>query len=364
MVTSTSRPWIHATLRVGDLHRRLMGIYFAVIGPRAAYALMAALGRALYRLLTPFRLRSEAQCGAALGAEFSPPEVARVSERAFVHRIWNLADLLLAPRLLHPNTYESFGGRIPEPHLTEILAAQRRGQPAILVSAYFGSYDLLPVFLGYNGVRAAAVYLPHGNPAYDELRRRVRARSGCELMPVEEALQRLPQVLEAGGTVAIVADHHDERRGLPATLLGLPTRVSRSVGLLAWRYDADVVVAGIRRIGERFAFRIEVMDVIKHDAWRPAADVNRAGAPATDRSHAADADSVIQYVTDRYLRATEALVHLDPAQYLWGYARWGEELARRLTEELSANGPNDRWHASTGIAGHSPAESSPRPAQG
>lgn len=329
---ATAKSWIRATLWLGDLHRRLLGVYFAVIGPRAAYCVTGAIGRALYRLLTPFRVRSEAQCRAALGAQsqtpagggLQPDEVARVAERAFVHRIWNLTDLLLAPRLLHPNTYERYSGRIPEPHLAEMLDAQRRGQPAILVSAYYGSYDLLPVFLGYNGVRAAAVYMPHGNAAFDDLRRRVRARSGCEMVPVDRALQRLPQVLEAGGNVAIVADHHDERRGLPATFLGLPTRVSRSVGLLAWRYNADVVVAGNRRVGERFAFAIEVMDVIKHAAWRGEADVDR----------------VIEYISDRYLRAIEALVRRDPAQYLWGYARWGEEFARQLTAEFSATGPH------------------------
>ena len=165
------------------------------------------------------------------------------------------------------------------------------------MSGYFGSFDLLPVFLGYNGVRAAAVYMPHPNTAYDDLRRRVRARSGCELVPVEGAIRRFPEVLESGGTVAIIADHHDERRGLPATFLGLPTRVSRSVGLLAWRYDADVVVAGNRRVGDEFAFAIEVEDVIKHEAWRGQGD----------------ADRVIRYITDRYLGALEALVRREPA---------------------------------------------------
>ena len=313
--------WIRATLWLSNLHRRMLGVYFAVIGPQAAYALTGALGRTLYRLITPFRLRSEAQCSAALGRQFTPDEIARISERAFVHRIWNLTDLLLAPRLLHPKTYQRYGGRIPEPQLTELLDAQSRGQPAILVSAYFGSFDLLPVFLGYSGVRAAAVYMPHPNTGYDDLRRCVRARSGCELVPVEGAIRRFPEILESGGTVAIIADHHDERRGLPATFLGLPTRVSRSVGLLAWRYDADVVVAGNRRVGDEFAFAIDVVDVIKHEAWRGQGD----------------ADRVIRYITDRYLGALEALVRREPAQYLWGYARWGEQLARQLTAQFSTS---------------------------
>jgi hypothetical protein len=37
-------------------------------------------------------------------------------------------------------------------------------------------------------------------------------------------------------------------------------------------------------------------------------------------------------------------VRRDPTQYLWGYARWGAELAARLTAEVStpAGGIGDR----------------------
>jgi KDO2-lipid IV(A) lauroyltransferase len=195
-------------------------------------------------------------------------------------------------------------------------AARQRGQSVILLSAYYGPFDLLPVFLGYNGIPAAVVYLPHANAAYDAYRRRIRACSGCELVPVERAVQRLPQILAGGGAIALVADHQAERRGLPIQFLGLPTTAQRTVGLLAWRYDADVVVAGIRRLGEAFRFEIEVADVIKRPAWADRADP-------------------IAYVTERYVGALERLILRDPTQYLWGYARWGEELAQQLTAELS-----------------------------
>ncbi|HEY3241839.1 MAG TPA: lysophospholipid acyltransferase family protein [Phycisphaerae bacterium] len=303
---------MRATLSLGNFHRRMLAVYFAIMGPRAAYRVTEVLGRLLYRLLTPFRQRSEAQCRAALGDQLRPADVPRIAEQSFVHRLWNLTDLLLAERLLHPRTYQRFGGTFPEPGRSELLAAQERGQAALLVSAYYGPFDLLPIFLGYNGVRAAVVYLPHANAAFDAHRRRVRARGGCELVSVDQAPARFPQILAAGGTVALVADHHEARRGSPVTFLGLPTQISPSVGLLAWRYDADVVVAGIRRVNSAFHFAIEVSDVIKHGEW-------------------ADQSDPVAYITARYLRALELLVRRDPTQYLWGYARWGEELAQKLT---------------------------------
>ena len=307
---ASAGPWVRAILWLGNFHRRLLAVYFAVAGPQAAYVITALLARRLYRLLTPFRLRSEVQCRAALGSRIAADDVPRVAEQAFVHRVWNLTDLLLAERLLHPGTYRRYGGNVPEPHLAEMLDAQRRGQPVILVSAYYGPFDLLPVFLGFNGIRTAVVYAPHANPAFDEQRRRIRARSGCELIPVSQALARVPQILADGGSVALIADHHAEGRGLPATYLGLPTKVPRTVGLLAWRYAADVVVAGIRRRGV-FRFEIDVTDVFKRTAWADVADP-------------------IAYITERYVRGLERLILGDPAQYLWGYARWGDKLAQQL----------------------------------
>jgi lauroyl/myristoyl acyltransferase len=308
------RYWVRAVLAVGNLHRRMLGFYFVLLGPRGAYTVTAMLAQWLYRLLTAFRVQSEAQCRAVLGTRLRAEDIPRVAEQAFVHRVWNLTDLFLAERLLHPGTYARYGGCVPEPHLSDMLDAQRRGQAALLVSAYYGPFDLLPLFLGYNGIRSAVLYMPHANAAFDAYRRRVRARSGCELVPVERALERLPAVLQAGGSVALVADHPAEKRGLPVTFLGLPATITRTVGLLAWRYDADVVVAGIRRLHNSFRFEIEVNDVIKRAAW--------AGQP-----------DPIAYITDRYLRGLERLILRDPTQYLWGYPRWGMQFTRELAHD-------------------------------
>ncbi len=289
----------------------MLTVYFAVIGPRAAYAFMDLMARCLYRLLGPLRVVSEAQCRASLDHRRSHADVCRIAELSFVNRVRNLADLFLAERLLHPNTYHRYGGRIPEPHLGDLLDAQRRGRPRILVTAYYGPFDLLPIFLGFNGIRAGVVYQPHEDHRFDAHRRRVRGRGGSELIMVDRAADRVSEILEAGGTVAIVADHHAEQRGLPVTFLGLPTMAMRSVGLLAWRYDADVAVAGIRRVNDAFCFEIIVADILKHRDWQ-------------------DEDDAVAYITRRYLRALETIILEDPTQYLWGYARWGRDFAQRL----------------------------------
>ncbi len=301
---------------LGNLHRRVLAVFFAAIGPRLAYRITGCGSLLLYRLLDPIRIRSEAQCRAALHARVPPEEVPRIAAQAFVNRARNLTDLMLASRLLRAGTWERYGGRIPEPFLGDLLEAQRRRQPTILLTAYYGSFDLLPIFLGYNGIRATVVYLPHSNRGYDAYRRKIRGQSGCEMAPVASAAARLGQVLGEGGMVALVADHHVPDRGMPVTFLGLPTKALRSVGLLAWRYEADVVVAAIRRWNDTFRFGIIVSDVVNHE-------------------EVAGHDDPVAFVTQRYLHAFERLILEDPTQYLWAYARWGEEHAR----QASAAGP-------------------------
>jgi len=306
---------IRTVLWLGNHYRRLLAVFLALVGPRVSYRLTELGARLLYRLLSPLRTRCEAQCSVVLGGMARNVDIPRIAERSFINRVWNLTDLMLASRWLRADTYRRYGGRVPDPFLGQLEAAQRRSQPVILLSAYYGSFDLLPVFLGYNGIRASVVYLPHGNAGFDEYRRRVRGQSGCEMVPIDNAAARLSEVLGRGGTVALIADHHSLSRGMPVTFLGQPTKASRTVGLLAWRYSADVVVAGIRRRGEGFRFHIVISDVVRHGEW-------------------AGHDDAVGFVTKRYLGALESLILDDPTQYLWGYARWGEAFARIAAANL------------------------------
>lgn len=310
---SASRPpaWARPLVAASNLYRRFLAVALGLMGPSAAYALTGRLARLLYRCVDPLRQRSEAQCAAALGRQMSCEQIREIAEASFVHRIWNLVDLMLADRLVHRGTFLRYGGGLPEAGLAALRRAQERRQPVIFVTAYYGSFDLLPLFLGYSGLRVGVVFKRHANAAFDAYRTRIRRRSGCELIPVERAAQRLGEILGQGGSVAILADHHSDRRGMQASFLGLPTRAMRTVGLLAWRYQADVVVAGIRRTHCSFRFELPLIDVIACQDWQNQPDP-------------------VAYVTHRYLRGLEQLVMADPSQYLWAYARWGASKAAEL----------------------------------
>jgi len=306
-----------------NVYRRLLAAVLGIVGPRIAYAMMAAPARLLYRVFDPIRQASEAQCRAALAGNVPNSDIHRIAEQGFIHRIWNLTDLMLADRLLHPGTFDRYGGRVREDYLSLMQTARRQARPVILLTAYYGSFDLLPIFLGYNDLPAGVVYRPNDNAAYDAYRLRIRSRGGCEMIPVESAADRLPRILTDGGTVAIVADHHADKAGEPVTFLGLPTRAIRSVGLLAWRYDAFVVVAGIRRIDNAFRFNLIVEDLFGPDDWKNEPDA-------------------VVYILNRYLRGLERLILADPSQYLWAHPRWGTDFLQQLLDREGRPIPPER----------------------
>lgn len=288
----------------GNLQRRLLAMSIGVLGPRRAYALMAFLARRFYQLADAVRAESESRCRAALGGERSESEIQAIARQAFIHRVWNLVDLSLAPRLLRPKSYARFGGRLAEAHLDLLIDAQRRGRPIILLTAYYGPYDLLPVFLGLNGIQATAVYRPHPNRDFDRFRQSVRSGTGCRMLPHTGAGSTLSDLLERGQTIALLADHAGTR-GVPLSFLGLRTTVPRTVGLLAERYAAIVTVTVIRRLAEPFQFELIVADLFAPDAWQNEPDP-------------------IAYITKRYTAALEQAIREAPEQYLWLHRRGTE----------------------------------------
>lgn len=289
---------------LSNAYRRILALVLHLAGPRVAYAYYRTLSRCFYRLFEPVRMQCEAQCAAALEALHPPDEIRRIAAQSFVHRALNLADLMLADRRVRAGNFERCGGRIPEPWLGMLHDAHAKRRPLILVTAYYGPFDLLPLLLGYNGIRASAVYKPHANRSFDAYRTRIRTRSGCEAVPVDQAVSRLPKVLEGGGAVAILSDHH-ARRGVPVTFLGLPTNASRAVGLLAVQYDAVVVAAAIRRTSRPFQFEFVVEEFLDRQVWESASDP-------------------VARVTERYVAALERIVRADATQYLWAHPRWAE----------------------------------------
>jgi lauroyl/myristoyl acyltransferase len=63
------------------------------------------------------------------------------------------------------------------------------------------------------------------------------------------------------------------------------------------------VVGGARRTWGKFEFTIAVQDIIYPADWKSQEDP-------------------LRYITQRYTKAVEDFVRVDPGQYLWVHRRW------------------------------------------
>ncbi len=110
-------------------------------------------------------------------------------------------------------------------------------------------------------------------------------------------------VLEDKGVIGFVADQNAGSKGIFVDFFGRQASTYKSVGLLAMQYNVPVVIGYARRIDDRFQFVIGVQDVIYPEHWEKQADP-------------------LRYITQRYTRAIEDFVRIDPSQYWWVHRRW------------------------------------------
>jgi KDO2-lipid IV(A) lauroyltransferase len=90
------------------------------------------------------------------------------------------------------------------------------------------------------------------------------------------------------------------------------------------RYEVPIAVGAARRIGGRFDYELDGVDVIRPNEWR-------------------DQPDPLFYITARFNRAIELAVRRAPDQYLWMHRRWksrpaheraGKPMPERLREKL------------------------------
>ncbi|HEV8290361.1 MAG TPA: lysophospholipid acyltransferase family protein, partial [Tepidisphaeraceae bacterium] len=92
-------------------------------------------------------------------------------------------------------------------------------------------------------------------------------------------------------------------KGIFVDFFGRKASTYKSIGLLAMQYECPIVVGYSRRIDNRFKFKIGAQDVIFPEDWKNQEDP-------------------LRYITQRYTKALEDMIRVDPGQYWWVHRRW------------------------------------------
>lgn len=294
---SLHRQPLRETLRRAYL-RRVVAPTLRIAGPRFTDRLARRAGSGLYRLAPPIREIALRRATRALSSTHTPAEIRRIVSLSFEHaaRFW--AETLFVQRMIGRGTWQRFvtiegtrAAATPAVSVDAMLAAHRSGRGIIFTTAYFGNPAVAAAALGrwLGAIHVVAAFDGGGGFWANDL----RGMSGVHIVPRREAVQRIPVILESGGAVFVIGEHHRPRGGVPVEWLGTSICAYPTLGLVSRATGALIAPFLCARTGA-FHFSMELAACLAPcDDFAPY-DMVRAA-----------------------LRSLECGIRQRPEQYLW-----------------------------------------------
>jgi len=301
----------------------LRGVFgaFHMFPPAQNMRTAAQFGSLYGRLVKRHRERARGHIRRSF-PELDEPAVAKLADDSLrsLFQMF-LVEATAVPRLLTPSSWPQHvrTGRI-ESSLRLLVG----NDPVIFVTGHCGNWELLGFTLALLGFRLHALARPLDNPWLDRWVRGVREARGLTVLTKWGATTEVQRIIESGGRVGFIADQNAGEDGMFVPFFGRLASSYKSIGLLAMRYEVPIVVGAAQRIGGRFDYELDGVDVIRPSEWR-------------------DQPDPLFYITARFNRAMEVAVRRAPDQYLWMHRRWksrpaheraGKPMPERLREKL------------------------------
>jgi KDO2-lipid IV(A) lauroyltransferase len=282
-----------------------------------------SLGSLYFRLSRRHRKRAIDNIAASL-PELTPREaedLAEASVRSLMAMV--LVDSLVMPRRITPSGWSDWVELGEMSGAVELLLSE---EPAILVTAHQGNFELLGFTLSMLGIPISALARPLDNPMLDRWLTDQRCRHGLEIIPKRGASPAVVDAIERRRKIAFIADQDAGPDGVFVPFFGRLASAYKSIALMAVRYRLPLVAGFARRTAEDFRYEIRCVDRLDPHQWDAQ-------------------DDPIYFVTAWYTRAIEQMVRIAPEQYWWLHRRWksrpvferrGEAMPPRLVAKLES----------------------------
>lgn len=191
---------------------------------------------------------------------------------------------------------------IASPGFAEYTAAkQAAGEPFILFTGHFGSWEVAGRYMAILAGKTSAIYRIQRNPLVDKFLTWLRTRKNMILVDSWSKMPAFVTHLKDIGNMCIVGDQYKGRQGVTVDFFGLPSPSPKGVAVLAHRTPAEIIFIAMHVHRGRF-----VMD------WEPL----KIDIPQRIN------EDFIQEVVGTGLQKLEAIIRKYPDQYLWFHKRW------------------------------------------
>ncbi|MCA9040366.1 MAG: lysophospholipid acyltransferase family protein, partial [Planctomycetaceae bacterium] len=198
-------------------------------------------------------------------------------------------------------------------------------RPLILLSGHFGNWEIANTTFGLFGYPAGVVARDLDNPYIHRWFEKFREFTGHQLISKKGGGTDMTDLMEQGGTVALLGDQDAGKRGLFVPFFGKEASTFKSIALLSIQMDAPILVGYTSRLPDNFMDR----------RWT---GFEMGCADIIDPRRYTDADA-IRRITEDYTLALERAIRRAPEQYFWVHRRWKSEPRKRTKKPETAEKP-------------------------
>lgn len=235
----------------------------------------------------------------------TPGQQALLRRQMWHHLLLMICEIAHAPRKIHrTNWREHFYLR----DKNEMFQYMMDGRATVLVTGHFGNFEVAGYLVGLFGVPTTTIARPLDNPYVNDFFTEFRSFGGHQILPKEGSSARVQEVLNAGGTLTLLADQHAGTKGCWVDFFGQPTSCHKALALFVLSARAPMVVNYTRRLGKPLRFEMGMTGI--------------ADPADLDAPHVPEYLESVTELTAWYNQKLEDAIRMAPEQYWWLHRRW------------------------------------------
>ncbi len=257
----------------------------------------AALGLAAYGLLWDTRRLTLHHLQQALGEEMSPAQRRRIARGVFINLGRNALEWLRLPAM----SLRELQRQVTAEGLEHLRGALAKGNGVIVITAHFGNWEMIPLYLKSVGFDGGVLARRLRYPEYESFIISMRGQKGIPTF-ARGSVKEVATLLRANELVGMLPDQDtDGLEGAFVNFFGRPAYTPVGPAALSLMTGAPIIPCFMIRDGARFRFVVE-----------PPVTV----PPGTDRAAA------LLQLTQAWNDVIERAIRRHPDHWVWMHRRW------------------------------------------
>ncbi len=185
--------------------------------------------------------------------QLSHAHQAFLRRRMWHHLLLMVCEIAHAPKKIHRTNWRDF---FYMPMKGEVLKLLLDSRATILATGHFGNFEIAGYVCGLLGFPTTTLARPLDNPYVDRFITKFRSLNGQFMLPKDGSASKVQDLLDGGGTLAVLADQFAGGKGVWVESFGRPTSCHKALSLFVLSAKAPMIVNYTRRLNRPLCFEM------------------------------------------------------------------------------------------------------------